>query len=99
VIWTGLQGDSPKLRALHQEIEAALVSLGIPREERPFHPHLTLGRNKSTQINEPLYKILAGWPAKESPPFPVQELILFKSDLKPNGPTYTKLGIFPLQEI
>jgi 2'-5' RNA ligase len=99
VIWTGLTGDKARLAALHQIIEEALASLGIPKEERPFHPHLTLGRNKLNQINEPLYQKLNGWGEKETDSFPVEELVLFKSDLTPTGPVYTKLENFPLKRI
>jgi RNA 2',3'-cyclic 3'-phosphodiesterase len=98
VIWAGLEGDTEILQGFHQIIERALVPLGIPKEERPFHPHLTLGRNKINQVNEPLYRLLSNWPEKESPLFGVEEVVLFKSDLKPNGPVYTKLGIFPLKQ-
>ncbi|MFH0789267.1 MAG: RNA 2',3'-cyclic phosphodiesterase [Pseudomonadota bacterium] len=98
VIWTGLQGDTKSLQGFHRVIEQALVPLGIPGEERPFHPHLTLGRNKLNQMNEPLFRLLSHWPEKESPSFRVEEVILFRSDLKPGGPVYTKLGVFPLKQ-
>jgi 2'-5' RNA ligase len=98
VIWTGLGGDTEKLRGFFQTIDQALVPLGIPQEERPFHPHLTLGRNKINQVNEPLYRLLSNWPEKESPSFRVEEVVLFQSDLKPSGPVYTRLGIFPLRQ-
>jgi 2'-5' RNA ligase len=95
----GLTGDRDRLAALHQVIEEALASLGIPKEERPFHPHLTLGRDKLNQLNEPLYKKMTGWGDRETASFPVEELVLFKSDLKPNGPVYTKLESFSLKRI
>jgi len=59
---------------------------------------LTLGRNKDTQINEPLYRGLSEGLEKETAPFVVEELILFRSDLKPSGPVYTKLEVFPLKK-
>jgi 2'-5' RNA ligase len=98
VIWTGLGGDLKMLQGFYQVVEQALIPLGIPKEERPFHPHLTLGRNKINQVNEPLYKLLSNWSEKETPPFRVEEVVLFQSDLKPSGPVYTKLGIFPLKQ-
>jgi len=38
-----LRGDAA-LAALHEEIGAALQAIGIPLEQRPFAPHVTLAR-------------------------------------------------------
>ena len=99
VIWLGFGGETESLMRFHQTIEQALALLGLPKEERPFHPHLTLGRNKWNQVNEPLYRLLSDWSKEETTPFGVEEVILFRSDLKPDGPVYTKLGVFPLKLI
>jgi RNA 2',3'-cyclic 3'-phosphodiesterase len=96
VIWVGLGGETEALKTLQGKVENALLSLGIPGEDRPFQPHLTLGRNKIQELNEPLSQRLAQWPEKETDPFEVDALILYRSDLKPTGPLYTKLGQFPL---
>ncbi len=59
---------------------------------------MTLGRNKLKEGNEPLYRLMTHWSKGESEPFFVQEVILFKSDLKLQGPVYTKIGVFPLKQ-
>jgi 2'-5' RNA ligase len=43
VVWTGVE-LGPTLAGLQRQVEDALAELGFPREERSFHPHLTLGR-------------------------------------------------------
>jgi 2'-5' RNA ligase len=43
VIWAGLKPD-PSLDALQRRVEDQFVPLGFPPEDRPFRPHLTLGR-------------------------------------------------------
>jgi 2'-5' RNA ligase len=43
VIWAGLQPD-PALEQLQHRVEQEFVPLGFPQENRPFRPHLTLGR-------------------------------------------------------
>jgi 2'-5' RNA ligase len=43
VIWAGLQPD-PALESLQHRVEREFVPLGFPPENRPFRPHLTLGR-------------------------------------------------------
>ncbi len=98
VIWVDLGGEKEYLKGLQQALEETLSPLGIAREDRPFQPHLTLGRNKIPEVNEPLYHLLRNWVEPESEPFRVDEVILFQSDLKPGGPVYTKLKVFPLGE-
>jgi RNA 2',3'-cyclic 3'-phosphodiesterase len=97
IIWAGLNGDLEALQKLVEELEVSFEQIGIAREERSFHPHLTLGRNKTNQPNEKLFQRLSGWVEEESEPFGVEELILFKSDLKPFGPVYSKMCSFPLR--
>ena len=48
VFWAGVDAD-PHLQALFAGIESALEPLGIARDARPFHPHITLGRNKASR--------------------------------------------------
>jgi 2'-5' RNA ligase len=44
VLWVGAaEGEAP-LRALAEEVEAAVRRAGFPAEPRPFSPHLTLSR-------------------------------------------------------
>lgn len=43
VLWIGVEGP-PELERLHEAVEEALAELGFEREERDFHPHVTLGR-------------------------------------------------------
>jgi 2'-5' RNA ligase len=43
VLWAGV-AEQPQLSALVREIETWMEALGLPREERPYQPHLTIGR-------------------------------------------------------
>jgi 2'-5' RNA ligase len=43
VFWIGIQAG-PQLAELAESIDLAVAELGIPREDRPFSPHLTLAR-------------------------------------------------------
>ena len=47
VLWLGLKDDEEKLKILQAAVEKASASVGFPREQRPFSPHLTLARIKS----------------------------------------------------
>ena len=43
VIWVGLESE-PRIRLLHDALDRRMTEFGIPRENRPFRPHVTLGR-------------------------------------------------------
>ncbi len=52
VLWAGVE-ESLELRALFAVVEDALAALGIPRDTRPFHPHVTLGRSTDSRSGRP----------------------------------------------
>ena len=97
IIWAGLSRDLEALLKLVEELEIAYEQIGIAREDRSFHPHVTLGRNKTNQPNANLFQRLSGWVEEESEPFGVEEIILYESELKPCGPVYSKFFSFPLK--
>jgi 2'-5' RNA ligase len=43
VLWIGVHAG-PQLAQLARDIDLAVAEFGIPREDRPFSPHLTLAR-------------------------------------------------------
>jgi 2'-5' RNA ligase len=96
VVWLGLNGDVAPLAALHRQLEAAFAPLGFPPEGRPFAPHLTLGRVKSPQGRERLTACLSQLQEPETAPFQVSEIILYRSNLSPQGATYLPLKVIPL---
>jgi 2'-5' RNA ligase len=91
VIWVGLRGDGCGLNVLQQAVEEAMVHLGFKREERPFRPHLTVGRVKGRQHLRALQELLVDRQNFEAEAFDVMELVLYKSELRPEGARYTPL--------
>ena len=96
VVWLGLGGDVLPLSQFCHRLEKAFAALGHLPEDRPFHPHLTLGRVKSPQGRERLARLLQTLPPMQWTPFQVKEVILFRSQLSPQGSTYTPLKVIPL---
>lgn len=47
VLWIGVDDPRGVLPALVRDLEERLAAIGLPREKRPFHPHVTLGRVKT----------------------------------------------------
>ena len=44
VLWVGVGGQTDKLVNLHDIMESELEKIGYQKEERPFNPHITIGR-------------------------------------------------------
>jgi 2'-5' RNA ligase len=98
VIWIGLNGDIGRLSNLRNKLLEELKVLGFMPEKRPFRPHLTLGRFKGPiDQGEDMKWILDRYRDINSDLYQLNELILYKSDLKPDGPVYTKMATWPLR--
>lgn len=109
VFWIGIQAG-PEVAALAASIDAGVAELGIPREDRPFSPHLTLARRcggsgspkwrKGDGPNSTfavLEKRLAAMGDLDFGTMTAREFILYQSQLSPKGSKYTKLQRFPLK--
>lgn len=91
VVWVGLRGDDDSLNRLKQGVEAATAPLGFEPEDRPFKAHLTLGRVRGRQRLQVLQEILMANQSFEAEAFDVDEVVLYKSELRPDGALYTPL--------
>ena len=99
VVWLGINGDVVPLSNLHKVMDRGFQDYGFKREERPFRPHLTLGRIKSPKGMVGLATVVEGGGGYISGQFQAGGLTLFKSDLTPGVAIYTKLAWFPLRGI
>jgi len=91
VIWMGLADGKEMLISLQKQIGDRLEKIGFEPEDRPFQPHLTLGRMKSSRGKEELVRRMEKYTVEEFGAFQVEKVGLFKSDLRPSGPIYTQL--------
>lgn len=94
VIWVGLQ--SGELKGLAARVEALAIEAGLPAEERPFSPHLTLGRVRVPVRSPALRRELEEAGKLAFGVSTVRELILFQSRLSPHGAKYLALGSYAL---
>jgi 2'-5' RNA ligase len=97
ILWVGLAGNGLAKLAAH--VEKALRTLGFAAEQRPFTPHLTIGRWR--QFDRPaktLGEALASWRDREFGESLVDKMILYQSVLKPEGAIYQTLKVVPLNE-
>ena len=77
IIWTGIE-QSEKLVYLNEIIINGLKGLNIKLEDRPFNPHLTIGRIKHLNENETLRVLIEQFKNSELQIIPVYEVILSK---------------------
>jgi 2'-5' RNA ligase len=104
VFWIGLEAG-PQLAGLAAEIDEKMASLGIPKEDRAFSPHLTLARgagasgsprhSKTDAPNGTFQRLQEKLAVLSSPEFgtmTAREFFLYQSQLSPKGSKYTKLA-------
>lgn len=94
VVWVGVKHE-PGLTRLAEMVRETVLACGIPQEERPFSPHLTLARLKFPASRE-VSDFLDRQQQLDLEPFPVKEFILFQSKLLPQGALHIPLKSFPL---
>ena len=96
-VWLGAGGGQEQMAALFAALETSLAKLGFRKEPRRFVPHLTLGRVRSggpavAALGE-LLQQRADFRAGESR---IARLVVFSSELTPQGPLYSPLSYAPL---
>ena len=97
VIWLGLDGDLERMSCFRDALQERLIPFGIKEEKRRFKPHLTLGRfRRPKRMDSEGLEFLSEYEDLTSPVCPLNELVLFKSELKPGGARYTRLDVCPL---
>ncbi|MBW1721514.1 MAG: RNA 2',3'-cyclic phosphodiesterase [Deltaproteobacteria bacterium] len=97
VLWIGLRGEGERLSAFRDSLREALEDFGVEREDRPFRPHLTLGRfRRPPGPGSPLEEIFSKYRDLEGPECRLDRLTFFKSTLKPTGAIYSRLAEWPL---
>jgi 2'-5' RNA ligase len=88
VLWLGLDVP-PTVLDLQRACERAARAAGFDREGRPFKAHLTLGRWRDRAPRPDL-------PPADLGATRLEALVLFRSDLRPDGAVYTPLARFAL---
>ena len=99
IIWAGLACDLDLLESLKKSIDARLLAVGCAGEDRPFHPHLTIGRVKvlNAAAGKQLAETLAREQGRDFGEWRVGSVDLMQSMLSPQGPAYSSLRSIALQ--
>jgi len=96
IIWsgiasTGVAGAVTPLVKLQNGLVAALLTAGLKPDEKPFTPHLTIGRVRSNRNAVDLVRALEANKNKSFGKISVQRVVLMQSRLTAKGPEYTLL--------
>lgn len=95
VVWIGAARGGDDLVRLAGALTGALRPLGYEPDRQAFHPHLTVARLK---VPGNVAGVLAAiGPEAVGEPFTAREVVLYRSELSAQGPTYTVVERFPLR--
>jgi 2'-5' RNA ligase len=89
------EGRSQVVR-LAADVQTALSEIGIPPEERPFVPHVTVLRVRSPWDRERAQRLFEELGGRTIASTNVRELLLKESDLRPEGAVHHVVGRWAL---
>ena len=95
VLWIGVKDESGSLALLNQRVQDECLKEGFAREERPFHPHLTLGRLRASKEGRAIARTHTRM-VFEPAVVAVTELLIIRSELSSDGSKYTVISRHPL---
>jgi len=94
VFWAGVEGGDA-LPRLASAIDAAVARLGFAKEDKTYHPHLTLARASNHPLRE--LQALITDPGPQFGTMTAREFFLYQSQPQKGGSKYTKLERFRLE--
>lgn len=102
VIWAGVDEGDEEICKIASGLEQPIAKLGIPKEDRKFSSHITIGRTRSTLNREKLVQELSRLATESGQvnlEFTVTKITFFKSTLTSGGPIYEALNEAHLKTI
>jgi 2'-5' RNA ligase len=89
VLWLGVEEGSDEIVEVQRTVARRLEGLGIALEPRPFHPHLTLARWRTSRPADRPRALSVE--SRAVARMNVDHVTLYQSRLSPAGPAYTAL--------
>jgi len=96
VIWVGIN-TNPAFRKIKEALDQVLAGFGYRSDNRVFSPHLTLGRIREMRDPESISEILSKYGNVIFQKETVDQVVLYESKLKPEGPEYFVLNKFNIK--
>jgi RNA 2',3'-cyclic 3'-phosphodiesterase len=94
ILWVGMAQGALEARALQARVADALASRGFARDERPWHPHLTVGRvfdlrRWRREVDPSLRRALGQLATTSFGTMRLGDVALMRSDLSSGGARYS----------
>lgn len=96
VVWLGIERGAPELAHLATRLGDELAARGWPRDERPFRPHLTLGRSDGVPGAAAAVAALEASAVGLDAAWSADRLVVYRSVLGHGPPQYAPLAEAPL---
>jgi 2'-5' RNA ligase len=93
-LWIGVKAGAEQMIRVQSLVTDRLEGIGVAREDRPFSPHLTLGRWRDSRPSDRPRTGAA--PPQTVARVDVKAVTLFQSRVSSDGSTYTRLVETPL---
>lgn len=95
ILYAGIQAPE-WLGQLHLRTDETLAVIGVPKETKPFRPHLTLARIDGKAELADLRHAIFELPGNQFGNFVAESFQLYESHTGGAGSVYTKLAAFPI---
>jgi 2'-5' RNA ligase len=95
-LWLGLKSGRDAVVRVHGHVAARLGALGVPLDQRPFNPHVTLARWRESRPSDRPNPAAGG--SQTVARVEAGGVTLFQSRVSSAGSTYTRLAVCRLGE-
>ena len=95
ILWVGVR-DHDIFDKLKNDIENVMAEIGFDIDHRRFKPHMTIGRIKKIINRDEFEKFVRGYEHMLFQMIHIEEIILYESILKAEGPAYVELDKFKI---
>jgi 2'-5' RNA ligase len=96
VVWIGCDAPDGRLQGFRERLDGSLIVLGFAVEDRPFHPHITLGRVRSSRRLDYLTPMLEKCIFEPRNAL-VDRIFVMKSVLTPQGAEHSVIEAIQLE--
>ena len=91
VLWIGIEDPTGAQNKLYRALEDECAEAGFAREQRPFHPHLTVARLRKPQGSHRVAE-LYGEMGFTNQQVSVSEMVLFRSEMLSEGSRHSVIS-------
>jgi len=95
VLWIGIE-NSAVLNSIQKDLDAEVAGFGFAPDDRPFSPHLTIGRVRSQKGIAEMLRRLSEFRTTDFGVVEVKSIHIMKSELKPAGAEHTSIAEIPI---